>query len=108
MNTSENTNSNIGRSADIDFALVRKIMETIERHYEDEQVAPAPASLRDDMLAVAALLHIQNTKIAGDSPAPEKRPNDLGQEFHGAFGEIAVRQLRAVLEIVAHKHGDLQ
>jgi hypothetical protein len=82
-------------SARSDCGLVVKIMRTVERYNRDEHINPDPRSLRDTMLAVAALLHIEAIKIcsanwlaaAGD-----------GEQIRNAFASAACCQLDAVVE----------
>jgi hypothetical protein len=55
-------------------------MRTIERHNTDERIAPDPTSLRDTMLAVAALLHLEGANVRGEA-------------LYDAFAEAAKLQL---------------
>jgi hypothetical protein len=81
-----------------DYDLVLKIMQTVERHNRDEQINPDPRSLRDTMLAVAALLHIEAIKMDCGSrrAAAEDR-----EQFREAFAGAARCQLDAVAEAAA-------
>ncbi len=54
-----------------DTALTEKILQLIGSHHQALEIAPAPASLRDTLLAVAALLHLEAAKT-GTGPGPAK------------------------------------
>ncbi len=83
-------------SARSDYGLVLKIMRTVERYNRDEHIDPDPRSLRDTMLAVAALLHIEAIKM-DDGLAAAGDGKGLRETFAGA----ACRQLDAVAEAAA-------
>jgi hypothetical protein len=81
-----------------DYGLVLKIMGTVEHHNSDEHIVPDPRSLRDTMLAVAALLHVEAIKMdEANSHVVEK----VRERLHEAFGSAACRQLDAVVEAAA-------
>jgi hypothetical protein len=73
-----------------ELMLVEEIMRTIELYNKDKQALPCPACLRDTMLAVAALLHIQ----AG----PASLRSGGASHAEAEFGEAAVGRLRDVIE----------
>jgi hypothetical protein len=54
-----------GRDSDLayELALVEEIVATIGRYNQSHDVMPSAAYLRDTMLSVAALLHIEATKL---------------------------------------------
>src|SRR5215813_6550281 len=91
-------------SAHRDFGLVLKIMQTVERHNRNEHIFTDPLSLRDTMLAVAALLHMEALKMDGrDHLAAVAEVEELCETFAGA----ARCQLDAVVEaatILRHCH----
>ena len=66
-----------------ELMLVEEIMRTIEQYNKSNQADPCPACLRDTMLAVAALLHVQSGQ-AGRTEAE--------------FGKAAIGRLRDVIE----------
>ena len=73
-----------------ELMLVEEIMRTIEQYNKDKQTGPCPACLRDTMLAVAALLHVQSGRArlhAGQAGRAEAE-----------FGEAALGRLRDVIE----------
>jgi hypothetical protein len=82
-----------------DYGLVLKIMQTIECHHRDEQTNPDPRSLRDAMLAVAALLHLEAIKIKGRNQPIEAED---GEALRKTFTGAACCQLDAVTEATAH------
>jgi hypothetical protein len=79
-----------------ELTLVGTIMRTIEQYHKDVNADPCPVCLRDTMLAVAALLHLQAARIDGVNPR-------LGADgfFEEDFGEAARESLRAVAETAA-------
>ncbi len=78
-----------------ELALSGKIMGVIGRFSQDEHIAPCPFCLRDTMLAVAALLHLEGGKIA--SAQPGKPPID-GKRASKEFTQAARQRLEAVIE----------
>jgi hypothetical protein len=46
-----------------DTALVEELLRTIARYCEKNNIVPCPVELRDTMLAVAALTHIEAAKM---------------------------------------------
>jgi hypothetical protein len=85
-------------SARSDYALVIKIMQTIECHHRDECTSPDPCSLRDTMLAVAALLQLEAIKIYGrNQPIQAEDGEAVRERFTGA----ASCQFDAVIEATA-------
>jgi hypothetical protein len=46
-----------------ELALTTKIMEVIDRYNRAEANTPCPTCLRDTMLAIAALLHLEAEKL---------------------------------------------
>jgi hypothetical protein len=73
-----------------ELVLVEEIMRTIEQYNKSKQAEPCPACLRDTMLAVAALLHVQAGRTSFH-PGQAKRAE-------AEFGEVALRRLRDVIE----------
>jgi hypothetical protein len=85
-------------SARSDYGLVLKIMRTVEHHNRDEYIVPDPRSLRDTMLAVAALLHLEAIKMESANP-PAVAGN--GKQLREAFAGAARCQLDAVAGVTA-------
>lgn len=75
------------------LTLVEKIMRAIDQFNRDVKASPCPACLRDVMLAVAALLHIEAARLEGKS-APAKALEDR-------FAEAARDRLEAVIQAAA-------
>jgi hypothetical protein len=70
-------------------------MRTVERYNRDGHIKPDPLSLRDTMLAVAALLHREAIKIDGANPLAAAGD---GEPLREAFASAACRQLDAVAD----------
>jgi hypothetical protein len=81
-----------------DYRLVLKIMRTVDRHNRDEQIDPDPLSLRDTMLAMAALLHLEAIKMDGGNQLAAAGD---GEQLRETFASAACRQLDAVAEAAA-------
>ncbi|MGO8953712.1 MAG: hypothetical protein ACLPWS_10175 [Rhodomicrobium sp.] len=79
-----------------ELTLVGTIMRTIEQYNKDQGTNPCPACLRDAMLAVAALLHLQTARMEGVTPLLA-----AAGSLEDDFGEAARERLRAVTETVA-------
>jgi len=56
----DGTNNGGKSGRDHDLVLVAEIMSMLKQYYEDENIVPEPLSLRNTMLAVAALLHLES------------------------------------------------
>ena len=78
-----------------ELTLVEKIMRAIGLHGQNEHINPCPLCLRDTILTVAGLLHIEATRLdpekAGKSPVG-------GERFEEAFAKAARERLTAVIE----------
>jgi hypothetical protein len=62
-----------------DTALVKEVLQAITRYCETNKIVPCPVELRDTMLAVAALTHIEAAKM---------QCNEVDVSAHG-FAEAA-------------------
>jgi hypothetical protein len=93
MNDGSGCTGQCDLSARSDYGLVLKILRTVERYNRDEHINPDPRSLRDTMLAVAALLHIEAVKIDSANPLAAARH---GEQLRKAFAGAACCQLDAV------------
>jgi hypothetical protein len=78
---------NCDPDGDCDLELVEKILRMIERHHRDKLISPNIRSLRNTMLAVSALLHLEEIKTYG-------QPDET-------FDEAANKQLASVAEAAA-------
>ena len=77
-----------------DPELVERILLAIEDYNRDKGAVPSPTPLRDTMLAVAALLHLDAVLAGGLQSAPFNTES-VGE----AFAEAACEQLQAVIEV---------
>ena len=85
--------NNGGKSGcDHDLVLAAKVLSMIKQYHEDEDIAPEPLSLRNTMLAIAALLHLESL----DADIKDARES---------FAQIARAQLDEIMqaEIVARR-----
>jgi hypothetical protein len=73
--------------------LASKILSAIESYNRDRNIAPSPRPLRDTLLAIAALLHLDTAKAARSACNP------TDEAVFGAFAEAAQDQLRAVIDV---------
>jgi hypothetical protein len=76
-----------------ELMLVEKVMRMIGNYGEDERINPCPRCLRDTLLAVAALLHLETAKLH----APHGRK---GKRFDDEFAKAARMRLKAVADAV--------
>jgi hypothetical protein len=82
--------------ANLELSLVERVMRVIQEHHLEHEIELAPASLRDSMLAVAAMLHIEAAKSA-------ERSSRVSQalQLPQTFATTAEEQIRAVLSVVS-------
>jgi hypothetical protein len=78
-----------------ELALTANIMRTIAGYNQDEDINPCPVCLRDTMLAVAALLHLEAAKLDPEKPT---KSHFAGKSFAEAFIKAARDHLQAVIE----------
>lgn len=83
-------------SEEHELALTAAVMRTIEQYNLDRNAAPCPLCLRDAMLAVAALLHLEAARLEG-AAAPSGTPETLADEF----GDAAAGKMGAIAEVVS-------
>src|SRR5258706_5860523 len=81
-----------------ELVLVERIMRVIGHFKQDERSNPCPICLRDSMLAVAALLHLEAAKINGGGSGHTTIEK---QRVDEAFTEAARRRLNAVAQVAA-------
>jgi hypothetical protein len=77
-----------------DLILVQKILHTIGNYTKG---AMSPESLRDSILAVAAVLHIEAAELGASSSVKNGHKSSLDE----AFADFAREQLRAVRDATA-------
>jgi len=80
-----------------ELALVEKIMQVIGSYDQDKRINPCPRCLRDTMLAVAGLLHLEAAKL---DAAKQGKPPVKGKRFEDEFAKVARARLKAVAEAV--------
>jgi hypothetical protein len=85
-------------SARGDYRLVLEIMQTVDRYNRDQHINPDPRSLRDTILAVAALLHIEAIKLSGGNQLAAAGD---GEQLRETFAGAACCQLDAAVEAAA-------
>ena len=74
--------------------LTKEIMGMIGRYRQDEHIDPCPLCLRDTMLAVAALLHLEAATVAD---AKSGKSSVGGKRIIEEFTEAASERLEAVI-----------
>jgi hypothetical protein len=77
-----------------ELALTEQIMREIKRYSRDKRVEPCPLCLRDTMLAVAALLHLEAANLPGEAEGSQARRD---KQMRSKFKEAASRRLNAVV-----------
>ena len=78
-----------------EVALTEKIMRMIGGYSQDEHIAPCPLCLRDTMLNVAALLHVEAAKLYAARP---EEPRADAERLDEAFAKAACERLQAVIQ----------
>jgi hypothetical protein len=81
-----------------ELTLARKILQMIENYTKDNRTYPCPKCLRNSIIAIAALLHLEEAKIN------QKRSGQNGSEgagFAEAFAEAARERMLTVMDAVA-------
>jgi hypothetical protein len=78
-----------------ELALTEKIMRTIKRYQEDEDIKPCPACWRNTMLAVAGLLHLEAAKLDAEKSG---KPRVGGKRLEERFAKAARERLKATIE----------
>jgi hypothetical protein len=76
-----------------DPKLAARILAAIEDYNRENQIVPSPAPLRDTMLAVAALLHLDAARAS-----PAKSVLLADDVVFDGFAEAAREQMRAVTD----------
>jgi hypothetical protein len=85
-----------------EVALTKAIMRVIGRYSEEEHINLCPVCLRDTMLAVAALLHLEAARLDPEKPG---KPPVAGKRSEEAFAKAARERLKAVIEADAIRAG---
>jgi hypothetical protein len=85
-------------SPDCDFddkhelLLVGEVMRIIGRYSKNKEISPCPSCLRDTMLSVAALLHLEAAK----AEAVKAQKPRFGKRLGDTFANAARRHLETV------------
>lgn len=80
-----------------ELALAGKILRMIESYTHENETYPCPKCLRNSMMAIAALLHLEAAKI------DEKHPEPRSTHHHGfvdTFAEAARERMHSVMDAV--------
>ena len=77
-----------------ELALTKEIMGVIGRYHQHQHIDPSPLWLRNTMLAVAALLHLEAATVAS---AKSGTPSVGGKRIIEEFTEAASERLEAVI-----------
>ena len=77
-----------------ELALAGRILRMIESYTKDNETYPCPGCLRNSMMAIAALLHLEAAKMA----ACEHGSPDPG--FVETFAEAARERILSVMDAV--------
>ena len=79
-----------------ELPLVARVLQSIEHYNKEANADPCPACLRDAMLAVAALLHLEAERLLSSNPLASGL-----EALEGAFGETAREKFRSVAQAAA-------
>ncbi len=79
-----------------ELALAGRILRMIENYTKDNETYPCPRCLRNSMIAIAALLHIEAAKM-GDDGCEDIEP-ELG--FVDSFTDAARERILSVMDAV--------
>lgn len=81
-----------------ELALAGKILRMIESYAKDNETYPCPKCLRNSMIAIAALLHLEAERM--DENDSEHTSPDLC--FVDTFAEAARERILSVMEAAIH------
>ena len=79
-----------------ELPLVQRVLQSIQQYNQEKSADPCPECLRDAMLAVAALLHMEAERLLTSRPLA-----DGLEALEEAFGSVAREKLRAVAQVAA-------
>jgi hypothetical protein len=72
--------------------LVGELMRTIERYSNKKKISPCPSCLRDTIISVAALLHLEAAEVETAKTGKQRSAKRLGD----TFAKVARSHLEAV------------
>ena len=84
-----------------ELALAGGILRMIEAYTKNNETYPCPKCLRNSIMAVAALLHIEAEKMDGNEPSHASP--ELG--FVDAFADAARERMLSVMDAVVDLDG---
>jgi hypothetical protein len=79
-----------------ELALVEAVVRALEQYNKDQSTDPCPLCLRDAVLAVAALLHMEAVRLDGASSLLV-----MPEGVEERFGDAARDKLRGIAEATA-------
>lgn len=79
-----------------ELALVEAVVRALEQYNKDQRTDPCPHCLRDAVLAVAALLHLEAVRLDGASSLL-----GMPEGVVEGFGRVARDKLRGIAEVTA-------
>jgi len=82
-----------------ELALAGRILRVIEKYSEDNRTYPCPGCLRNSIMAIAALLHLEAAKADEEEPAQTSYAVSAG--FVETFAETARERMLSIMESVA-------
>jgi hypothetical protein len=88
-----------------EIALAGKVLRMIESYSRDHHTYPCPECLRNSIMAIAALLHIEAAKIGGENG---KQDCTQGAHFVESFAETARERMASIMEASADFDGILE
>jgi hypothetical protein len=88
-----------------ELALVGEVLGTIERYSKKNELSACPSCLRDSMLSLAALLHIEAAKIETGSTGRLRSVKRLGDTFaKTARSRLETVRNAKIIKITPSKH----
>lgn len=81
-----------------ELALVRRLLQMIESYAQDNRTNPCPKCLRNLIMVIAALLHLEAARI-DKAASGQNRPG--GNTFAEAFVEAARERILSAMNAVA-------
>ena len=82
-----------------ELALAGKILRMIEKYSEENRTYPCPGCLRNSIMAIAALLHLEAAKADEEESAQISQAMPAG--FVETFAEAARERMLSIMESVA-------
>ncbi len=83
-----------------ELAMAGSLLRMIENYAKENLIYPCPECLRNSMMAMAALLHIEAAKT-GEAPSRQGPPIEHG--FVESFAEVARDRILCVMDAVLER-----